>query len=106
MKHNLNLQTFIKESLIKDDPTAVVTLTNELEIINYSNAFLEEFNIEKYDLKGEKLLDVLTELPQEIIGYLNDALQGKPSSSEGEQFDINRGIHHWYKWKMNPWKKK
>lgn len=105
MKHNLNLQTFIKESLIKDDPTAVVTLTNELEIINYSNAFLEEFNIEKYDLKGEKLLDVLTELPQEIIGYLNDALQGKPSSNEGEQFDINRGIHHWYKWKMNPWKK-
>ncbi len=105
MKHNLNLQTFIKESLIKDDPTAVVTLTNELEIINYSNAFLEEFNIEKLDLKGKKLLDVLTELPQEIVSYLNNALQGNPSSSEGEQFDINKGIHHWYKWKMIPWKK-
>lgn len=105
MKKNFNLQTFVEESLIKDDPMAVVTLTKDLEVINYSKAFSREFDIEKYDLKGEKLLDILSELPQQIIGYLKAGVQGEASSNEGERFDLDKGIHHWYKWKINPWRK-
>lgn len=105
MKNNFNIETFIKESLIKDDPTAVVTLTKQLEVINYSNAFLREFDIEQYDLKGEKLLDILSELPQEIIGSLEAGIQGESSANEGEHFNIDKGIHLWYKWKINPWRK-
>ncbi len=105
MKKNFNLQTFVKESLIKDDPMAVVTLTKDLVIINHSNAFINEFDIKKQDLKGEKLLEVLTELPKEIVKYLNEGLQGKASSNQGERFNLNKNIHHWYKWKINPWRK-
>lgn len=101
---NDGIQTFLKEFLIKEAPIAVTTLTSDLVVMDHSDAFIKEFNIQEPVINGLHISKVLPELPQALLGYLKEGLKGQSKESEGERFNSQTIVHQWFKWKISPWK--
>lgn len=99
-----SISTFLKESLIKEAPIAVATFTSDLVVMNHSNAFKKEFNIQMPIISGLHICEVLPEIPPTLLKHLEDGLKGIAGESEGERFDSKKTAHQWYKWKVNPWR--
>lgn len=90
------------DDFVKDYPGAIAVLNSELKFTNYSQIWLEEFELHNRNLLGKKLLDTLGQIPKELKDDLSFSLNGKKISSTAVKFTKKDNTIKWLKWKLSP----
>ncbi|QLG45572.1 PAS domain-containing sensor histidine kinase [Costertonia aggregata] len=98
------METLSINFLIKDSPTAVAILDNDMRFISHSNIWLQEFNIKDKVIIGKSYYDVIQNTPQEIKDIHQECLKGTSNTNKGKKFIYPDGTIRWFKWKINAWK--
>ncbi|MEH6745584.1 MAG: PAS domain S-box protein [Maribacter arcticus] len=92
------------EKLIRDLPVAISIVDAKLNLINYSDQWINSFAPKKTDIRGKHLNDILLDMPISFEEAIQSALKGNISLNEGEKIFLPKGEVKWLKWKISPYK--
>ncbi|WP_273568359.1 PAS domain-containing protein [Maribacter halichondriae] len=98
------METLSINFLIKDSPTAVAIIDNDMCFMSHSRIWLSELCKTSKNIIGKSYYEVLPETPTDLRTILRECLQGKTNINKGHKFIHPNGRIQWLKWKINPWK--
>lgn len=98
------METLSINFLIKDSPTAVAILDNDLKFISYSDEWLSQFCSKQIEIRGKEFLDILPDTPQQLLKELKESLSEKKLINPGTKFILKNGQIQWLKWRIKSWK--
>jgi len=99
------LETLSINFLIKDSPTAVAIVDNDLCFTNHSKIWLKACDRNGSSIIGMSYYDVIPETPEILKKIHKKCLEGESNISDGTKFVKSDNSVQWLKWKINPWKR-
>jgi putative methionine-R-sulfoxide reductase with GAF domain len=101
---DLEQKTNIFSSVIKDNPTCVALLDEDLRYIEVSNKWREQFLKKKdQDIIGRNHFKLYLNIPYRWKQYITSALSGKSIRIDRETYQKRNGDIEIYKAQMSPW---
>lgn len=99
------METLSINFLIKDSPTAVAIVDNDLCFTNHSKIWLKACDRNGSSIIGMSYYDVIPETPEILKKIHKKCLEGESNISDGTKFVKSDNSVQWLKWKINPWKR-
>lgn len=96
------METIPFHLLVKDSLDAIAILDDKLEILNYSNTFLNQYVDSNYSILGEDFISIVPNATMEVETALQDCLKGEVLSVPKTKFILPNGYSYWTKWKLQP----
>lgn len=99
------MKTLAVDFLLKETPIAIAIIDTKLNFINYSNQWQSDFTLDKTDLRGKFIFDVVIDTPILFKNTIKSCLANKKEYiNSGQKFTLLDGKVKWLKWKISPWK--
>lgn len=103
-KNQLILKRLDIDFLLKETPTSIAVVDTKLNFISYSDQWQRNFTLNKSDIIGASLFEVLSEIPSALNEALKSGLKGEKNTNDGQKFILTSGKVKWLKWKVLPFK--
>ncbi len=84
-------------------PAALAMFDRDLRFLTVSLRWLADFHIQRADVVGESLHEVLPNLPERWGERIERALQGSYEGIEEELMVLADGSQRWIRWELRPW---
>ena len=88
---------------IKDSPSCIAILDEQMEILSYSQKLIEESSTDEKDLIGKVFYEVFPSFPKKLRSINVDSFDGKSFIEEIERYQCPGKRTFWYKWKVYYW---
>ncbi|WP_149304268.1 PAS domain S-box protein [Pareuzebyella sediminis] len=98
------MQTLSIDLILKDSPSALAILDENLKFLRYSDKWLKQFGGRHHELIGKNFFEVLSEIPEALNQALKKALCGKAQFNEACKFIRIDGQIQYFKWHIKAWK--
>jgi PAS domain S-box-containing protein len=92
-----------QKSFIKEAPSAMAMLDNDMRYVAVSDKWISDYKLEDDDIVGKSYYKTFPYLEEEWMYIHKNCLNGKSYSTEESRFKLNDGSSIWLKWKINPW---
>jgi PAS domain S-box-containing protein len=92
-----------QKSFIKEAPSAMAMLDNDMRYVAVSDKWITDYKLEDDDIVGKSYYKTFPYLEEEWMYIHKNCLNGKSYSTEESRFKLNDGSSIWLKWKINPW---
>jgi PAS domain S-box-containing protein len=89
---------------VSETPAAVAMLDADLNLIAYSQRWLQDYGLPQNDYHGSCLYDVVPEIPARWRDSYRRALLGELQDSEEDPLIRRDGSVCWLRWEAKPWR--
>lgn len=89
--------------ILKHNPNAIAVFDNNMNILNVSDRFLEDYNVKNKDVMGKNHYEVFPEIPPKWRKIHKRALKGEIISNEEDCFIRPDGSATYTRWECRPW---
>ena len=92
-----------QKQFIKDAPTSIVMLDNQLKYLVASENWHSYFRLKEDDFLDRNIFDVFPTITENWKNYIQLGLKGETVSKDEEKLVRADGSVQWLKWKIKPW---
>ncbi|MBS0271661.1 MAG: PAS domain-containing protein [Proteobacteria bacterium] len=90
-------------TFIQKLPAAVAIFDKNLNYIITSDRWAEETHLNKDDIRGRNIYEVIPDMPTKWKKIHQRALNGEHLKSEEDVFNRSDGSQEWWRWEILPW---
>lgn len=92
-----------QKQFIRDAPTSIVMLDDELRYLVASENWHSYFGLKEEEIQGKNILQIFPSISDHWKKYVQLGLNGESISKEEEKIVRSNGSIIWLKWKIKPW---
>jgi PAS domain S-box-containing protein len=89
--------------ILKHNPNAIAVFDNQMNILNVSDRFLDDYNVKDKNIIGKNHYEVFPEIPEKWRKIHKRALQGEILSNDDDYFIRPDGTITYTRWECRPW---
>jgi len=94
---------YLMDYIVRHDPDAIAVFDREMKYIFVNERYLEHFGVEEKDVIGKHHYDVFPDFPEGWRNAHRDALNGKITRKEEDEFIRADGELIYTRWECRPW---
>jgi len=105
MANQLKENVEILKLFVENSPATLAMFDVNMNYIQVSNRWYEDFNIIDKSIIGKNLYEVIPTITEEWKTFYKRCLAGETLSKNDDYFTRNDGTKEWINWEIHPWHK-
>ncbi|MGC9471989.1 MAG: PAS domain S-box protein [Bacteroidales bacterium] len=102
-RQDLENARYLMDYIIRHDPNAIAVFDRDMKYIFVSECYVQHFGLEEKELMGKVYDEVLPDTSDEMKKVYQDALKGKITRKEEDEFVREDGGKIYTRWECRPW---